>query len=183
LTLLSTDELRGAFLVMRRSDGAPDAEFADWYSATSVRLTRSLGGLSGDPAAAEEAMAEAFARAYSRWPQVRRMQRRDAWVFRVALNCLRSTARKQRREVLTDGPPAECGWSPEAHDADLWAAVALLPERTRACVVLRYVADQPEQDIADVLGVTRGTVATLLSRARRDLAVRLTATDLAEECS
>lgn len=73
--------------------------------------------------------------------------------------------------MLTDiAAPDE--WQPlSGHDPELWAAVATLAERTRQVVVLRYVADLPEADIAAALGVTRGTVATLLSRARRNLAV------------
>lgn len=58
-------------------------------------------------------------------------------------------------------------------DARLWAEVRALPERQRQMVVLRYVADLAEGDIAGVLGVSRGTVASTLSDARRRLAGRL----------
>jgi RNA polymerase sigma-70 factor (ECF subfamily) len=60
-------------------------------------------------------------------------------------------------------PPAE-------PDAALWDAVRALPPRARTAVALRYVADLPEAEIADVMGVARGTVAATLSSARRQLA-------------
>jgi DNA-directed RNA polymerase specialized sigma24 family protein len=63
--------------------------------------------------------------------------------------------------------------APEAPDDALWAAVAALPARTRHIVALRYVLDMPEVEIARVLGLKRGTVASTLSRARRQLSAAL----------
>jgi DNA-directed RNA polymerase specialized sigma24 family protein len=50
-------------------------------------------------------------------------------------------------------------------------------------VVLRYVADLEEREIAEVMGVARGTVASTLSDARRSLAAVLTEPDSGEEAS
>ena len=161
--------------------GAGDEEFIAWYAEAAREVVASLALLARDLSAAEEATAEAFIRAYARWPQVRGMERRNAWVFTVALNELRSTKRRRRREVLAP-QPVDRAWLPLAtHDPELWAAVADLPERARHVVVLRYVADLTEADIAATLGVTRGTVATLLSRARRTLATAL-GEDYLETC-
>lgn len=167
---------------MGLEDGsAGDDDFVSWYAETAREVVASLTVLSRDSSAAEEATAEAFIRAYARWPQVRRMERRTAWVFTVALNELRSSKRRRRREVLSYDVTGT-GWQPPGgHDPELWSAVAGLPERTRQVVVLRYVADLPEADIAAALGVTRGTVATLLSRARRNLAAVL-GDDYLETC-
>jgi RNA polymerase sigma-70 factor (ECF subfamily) len=60
--------------------------------------------------------------------------------------------------------------APVTPQPELWAAVRALPERQRAAVVLRYVADLPEKDIGLVLGVARGTVAASLAHARKNLA-------------
>lgn len=158
-----------------------EGDFVAWYAVAARDVLASLAGLSGDRAAAEEATSEAFIRAYARWSQVRRMERRNAWVFKVALNELRSTKRRRRREVVADTVPCEAGQPLSGHDPELWAAVAALPERTRQVVALRYIADLPEADIAAALGVTRGTVATLLSRARRNLALVL-GDDYQETC-
>jgi RNA polymerase sigma factor (sigma-70 family) len=59
-------------------------------------------------------------------------------------------------------------WDPEAHETNrlVWAAVRELPERQRACVVLRYYDDLSEARIADVLQCSVGTVKSQLSKAR-----------------
>jgi DNA-directed RNA polymerase specialized sigma24 family protein len=53
---------------------------------------------------------------------------------------------------------------------EVWDLVRSLPTRQRTAVVLRYVGDLREDDIAAVMGVTRGTVAATLATARRNLA-------------
>ena len=54
-------------------------------------------------------------------------------------------------------------------DHELWQAVGRLPRRQRTAIVLRYVADLPEADIAAAMGIARGTVAATLAAARRRL--------------
>ncbi len=54
-----------------------------------------------------------------------------------------------------------------APSGEVWDLVRALPDRQRTALVLRYVADLAERDIASVMGVTRGTVASTLSDARR----------------
>jgi RNA polymerase sigma-70 factor (ECF subfamily) len=147
------------------------AEFSAWYQAENGRVRTVLAGACGDPALAEEATAEAFAKAFARWSTVRRSDSPTAWVYRVALNDVRSRLRRRRlerrwlaRQVVTPHPP------PEEPRTELWAAVRQLSPKARTAVVLRYVADLPEARVAEVMGVSRGTVASLLSRARTRLA-------------
>jgi RNA polymerase sigma factor (sigma-70 family) len=56
---------------------------------------------------------------------------------------------------------------------ETWAAVSRLPYRQRAVLILRYYADLPESEIADVLGCRVGTVKSAhhraLERLRREL--------------
>jgi RNA polymerase sigma factor (sigma-70 family) len=66
--------------------------------------------------------------------------------------------RSMRRDALEDEPDLE------GRDA-LWAQVAGLPERQRACVVLRYHEDLPETEMARLLVCRVGTVKSQLSRA------------------
>jgi DNA-directed RNA polymerase specialized sigma24 family protein len=65
-------------------------------------------------------------------------------------------------------------------DPDVWTAVRSLPLRQRTAVMLRYVADFAEADIAEAMGVSRGTVAATLSAARRSLALVLADEDVKE---
>jgi RNA polymerase sigma factor (sigma-70 family) len=56
---------------------------------------------------------------------------------------------------------------------ELWAAVRALPDRQRTAIVLRYLGDLPEADIAAAMGIARGTVSSTLADARRNLEVAL----------
>jgi RNA polymerase sigma factor (sigma-70 family) len=58
-------------------------------------------------------------------------------------------------------------------DIDIWKAVQALPERQRIVVVLRYLEDLSEPEIAEVIDLPVGTVKSQLSRARRKLADKL----------
>jgi RNA polymerase sigma factor (sigma-70 family) len=59
-------------------------------------------------------------------------------------------------------------------DPELWNAVAALPVRQREAIVLRYVGDLTERDVASVLGISEGAASAALVAARRRLADQLT---------
>jgi RNA polymerase sigma-70 factor (ECF subfamily) len=148
--------------------------FEEWYRACRPRAVAWLWAATGDRGLAEECVDEAFARALARWSRVRAMEFPRRWVETVALNQLRRTMRRRsvedrllRRRV---DRPVDDGALP---DAELWSAVRGLPERQRTAVALRYVADMTEDDVAGVMGIARGTVASTLSDARRSLAKTL----------
>ena len=155
-------------------------DFEDWYGDQYRRLFASLVVLAGDQEIAQDAAAEALARALQHWPRVRTMTSPEGWVYRVAVNVMRRSARRRafekrlmRRVSVDEVVPAPAG--------EVWDLVRALPERQRTAVVLRYVADLPELEIAQVMGVTRGTVASTLSDARRSLADVLTEPEISEE--
>ena len=166
---------------MTRDDGR--ADFDAWYLHAAPRVLASITLAVGDRWLAEDATAEAFARALERWHRVREMSAPDAWVYTVALNQVRTTARRRGLEqrFLRRQPPPPVADPIQAPDVALWDAVAQLPPRTRTVVALRYVADLQEARIAEVLGITRGTVASTLHDARRRLADRLATTHGGEE--
>lgn len=62
-------------------------------------------------------------------------------------------------------------------DADLWNELKSLPPKQRAVLVLRYYEDLPDQEIADLLGVSRGTVRSQAARALAKLRIRVTAVE------
>jgi DNA-directed RNA polymerase specialized sigma24 family protein len=64
--------------------------------------------------------------------------------------------------------------SPADVDPELWAAVAALPPRQREAIVLRYVGDLTEREVATVLGISEGAASNALTAARRRLADQLT---------
>lgn len=157
---------------MRSPSGpAPDRQFAQWYALEFPRVRATVSLVVGDVGLGEEAASEAFAKALLHWSRVSRMDNPTAWVRTVALNEVRSRLRRLRldrryRARLTEqyAPP------PPEPRPDLWAAVARLSPRAREAIALRYVADLPEHEVAEVMGISRGTAAATLSRARQRLA-------------
>lgn len=98
----------------------------------------------------------------------------DAWVYRVALNAMKRRVRRQAIEQRLLGRASRPSVTEMADPVpELWREVRSLPERQRLVVLLRYVADLPEGDIAATLHVTRGTVSASLAAARSTLAARL----------
>ena len=149
--------------------------FEQWYEREHPRVLSTCAALAGDLDEAREATDEAFARALERWPSVAGMVSPGGWVQVVALNRLRRNLRRRDHEnhFFTRKMRAASLATPPVPDPDLWVAVAALPDRQRAAVVLRYVHDLPEAAIAEVMGISRGTVASTLATARAALQRRL----------
>lgn len=157
--------------VMTLADGAGtrDAEFAAYMQARQPALLRTAFLLTGDPHTAEDVVATALAKLYLSWDRVRDRESVDGYVRRIIANETTSLWRRpwRRRETVAETLP-EHG-RVERYDegqADaVWQAVSSLPRRQRAVVVLRYYEDLSEAEIADVLGISRGTVKSQASRA------------------
>lgn len=147
-------------------------DFESWYRAEYPRLVNTLAIVTGDRGLSADAAAEACTRALARWDRVSRMSRPGGWIYRVALNEARRRMKRSAKEhhlLVQQAATMSVTTPPVEGDPDLWAAVARLPDRTRAVVVLRYVADLTEPEVARALGVRRGTVATMLRRAHISL--------------
>lgn len=145
--------------------------FDDWYREHYRRVYASVLVVSGDRAATGDAVDEAFARAWERWPRVRAMDSPVGWTFTVARNQLRRAARRRAREHAL-AVPLE---APPEIDVALWVVtVRSLPERERELVALRYVAGLTERQIATTLRIAPGTVARGLHDARAHLHAMLT---------
>ena len=143
---------------------------------------RSLSGLAyvilGDASAAEESVMDAFARVFARWQSVERLDWPLGYLRKAVVNQCRSRLRRARIEQRANSV-FHARATREAQDQqhelrlDLWAAVKTLPPRQRMCVVLRYLEDLPEREIADLLDCSVGTVKSQLAKARSKLAVAL----------
>jgi RNA polymerase sigma factor (sigma-70 family) len=164
-----------------RVTGAGVDDFGQWYAGSFARVRRAVTLAAGDAGLAEEATAEAFARALVHWRTVSGMSRPEAWVYRVALNHIRSRIRRlaleQRwldRQRPGHYPP------PDEPQTALWAAVAQLAPRARTAIALRYVADLTEAEVAEAMGITRGATAATLHKARARLTELLSAQGLDE---
>lgn len=144
-----------------------EEDFDRWYEREHAQVLAVLTVLSGDVELAREATDEAFARALERWERVAAMTSPAAWVHTVGLNCLRRTRRRARLEgaLIRRRPPRSVTVDKEP-DPELWEAVRRLAPRQRLAVVLRFVGDLSEPEIAEVMRISRGTVASTLADAR-----------------
>ncbi len=106
----------------------------------------------------------------ARRERVEAMDSPEAWLYRVALNVMKRRLRRRAVEQrLFRRSHGESAASATTGNPEVWDAVRGLPDRQRLAVVLRYIADLTEADIALVMGVTRGTVASSLATARARL--------------
>jgi RNA polymerase sigma factor (sigma-70 family) len=140
--------------------------FALFFKQHSGPVFRSLLAGTLHRTAAEDATAEAFARAYAHWDTVAVHPNPRAWVLRVAWNYYRSSWRKWegRWSATLPGPAPS---SPEAWvDPDLVAAIRALPHGQRAVIVLVALGELTPTQAARVLKTTPGTVRGQLFRAR-----------------
>jgi RNA polymerase sigma factor (sigma-70 family) len=158
-----------------RHQGVRENEFAEFYEQTRDRCLRSAIAYGMQADRAEDAVAEAYAKAWASWGKVRKCNAPAAWVFRTAVNTDISWWRRQRREVLSE--PHEVAL-PEAnalhdHKIDLAAAITLLSVRQREVVVLHYLLDLDLETTACWLGLATGTVKSHLHAARNELRLRI----------
>jgi RNA polymerase sigma-70 factor, ECF subfamily len=126
-------------------------------------FVRVAASVTGDSERARDAVQEAFAAAVSKRRSFRSEGPLEAWVWRIVLNAARSDKRRVISAPAYDEPIAANGHAEE--DAELRAALALLPERQRLAVFLRYYADLDYAAIGEALGIRTGTVAATLNAA------------------
>jgi RNA polymerase sigma-70 factor (ECF subfamily) len=137
-----------------------------------------LYGITGDLVEAEDAVQEAFARAVAaggKWGQV---LNKEAWLRTVALNVVRTRARRSKLFRLAApriSTPVEAPGISEAHLAVV-SALRQIGAREREVLVLHYFADLSVADIAQELDLPTGTVKTRLRRGRLALEPLLTTT-------
>ena len=156
-----------------RSDGVERVQ--EVYAASYRRLVGQLTGVTGDPAEAEDAVMEAFARAVNSRRAFLAADNPEAWLRTVAVNVVRTRWRRAR--LFRQASPRLVEQQPEYDDlpADRQALLALrqLPHAQREAIALHHLADLPVHEVADTLGVPVGTVKARLSRGRAAMAVLL----------
>jgi RNA polymerase sigma-70 factor (sigma-E family) len=144
------------------------APFAEFVAVRGQALQRTAFLLTGDWAAAEDLLQTALARAYPRWDRIVRDDP-EAYVRRVIVNTWSSWwRRKWRGETPTAELPEREGRDPYAEADrrdDVRHALARLPQKQRAVVVLRFHEDMSEAQVAELLGVSVGTVKSQASKA------------------
>ena len=135
----------------------------------------------GDLHEAEDLVQEALFRVASRWPRVSRMDNPVAYARRILVNLASrgSSRRSRNRAELNAPPPADTAVNAARLDIDdqLFDALAALPSRQRAALVLRYYLDLPEAEVAAALSCSLGTVKSSTSRGLKRLEETLRPSD------
>jgi RNA polymerase sigma-70 factor (sigma-E family) len=160
-----------------QSAGDHDAEFSRYFDrrVADMRLTAYL--LCGDWHQAEDITQAAFLKLYRIWPRLRHRDHIDAYVRQVVVRTFFAEKRRpwRRREQLTDAVPETMvvtRWAIEESQL-LLRALAKLPPRQRAVLVLRYWNDLSVEETAAVLRCSAGTVKSHSARGRATLRQRL----------
>ena len=139
-----------------------EAEYEAAYPALFMAAMRLGYRILRDRDAAEDVAAEAMARAYARWPSVRTMPHREAWVLRVAANLAIDVVRR-RGPVLQPLLQNEFEDSAAARVA-LTSALDALPRRQREALLLHFVAGFTEVEASVTMGIDPSSVRTHIQR-------------------
>ena len=154
-----------------------EVSFEDFVRARSGSLLRTALLLTGQRAEAEDLVQIALERAYRHWPGICRSEGPERYVrtilARASAERWRRLARRPERAMpAAEHGPVEPDRTNEIADRDylLWA-LAALPPRQRAVLVLRYFDDLSEAETAQMLGCSLGTVKSQTARGLARLRV------------
>ena len=139
-------------------------EFEGLFDTTFRTCVIVAARIVGNAEQAEDVATEAFTRAWARWWWLKSQPAPAGWLVRVSTNLALDHVRR--------GPPPAPRSATPGPDVEetlvlrgaLVAALGRLPERQRAAIALRYLADLPERDVAQAMGVSLGSVKTHLRR-------------------
>jgi RNA polymerase sigma-70 factor, ECF subfamily len=149
---------------------ASRAEIEALYRERYLGFRRALASVTGSYELAEDVVQEAFARALAHRRAFRGDSPLGAWVWRIALRVALDGRRRARSvpapvEELLDLELVE-----PAHDPELSEALRAMPPRRRLIFFLRYFVGFSYREIADVCGISEGTVAAAVARGRASVA-------------
>lgn len=160
------------------------ADFEEFVAARSPTLIRLAFLLSADYAAAEDLLQTALVRAYVRWGRI--SSNPEAYIRRALVNEAIDRRRRPsiRREIPVAEVPTDAGESddylPVEVRPQLHAALADLPPRQRAAVVLRHWVDLDVAQTAELLGCSLGTVRSQSARGLEKLRAALASDEESE---
>lgn len=151
---------------------ADSSQFTAYVRTKGPTLLRTARALTPNPADAEDLLQTALTKTYLAWDRIDDHRAVDGYVRRTLVNTRTSQWRKRKVDEFTTDelPELPVTGQPDpveqqAQRDALLRAIARLPPRQRAMVVLRYYEDMSEVQTAERLGVSVGTVKSAVSRA------------------
>ena len=152
----------------RRERAARDEDFAVFVAAATPRLRRTAYLMCRDWHLAQDLTQLTLAKMYASWPRIRRTANLEAYSRRVLMNAVFDQRRRRSgtEVVLAELPdrPGHPAQSAELH-VTLMQALATLPVRDQAIVVLRHWEDHSVETVAEILGVSSSVVKMQSMRA------------------
>jgi RNA polymerase sigma-70 factor (sigma-E family) len=149
------------------------AEFNEFVTLRWPAMLRTAYLLTGDHGHAEDLVQTTFAKSFVAWPRLRARAAADAYVRKTLLNTYISWQRKRSwHELPSDHMPEPDGIDSTEHLAErsvVLDALAGLPPKQRAVVVLRFYNDLGVQQVARELGCSTGSVKRQTSEALKKL--------------
>jgi len=151
-----------------------ERQYGDFVAARAAPLVRFAFLLCGDWHRAEDTVQSALVKLYLAWPRLSRVGAVEPYTRRIILRVLADDGRlaRSRRERVSDRLPER----PAADGSDvaddrmvLLSALAALPPRQRAVVLLRFWEDQSVEQCAEALGCSEGTVKSQAARGLQTL--------------
>jgi RNA polymerase sigma-70 factor (sigma-E family) len=169
-------------------DADEEREFRDFVTARSKPLLHAAYLLTGDWEQGRDLLQTALAATAGRWSRLTDRAQPEAYVRKALYHAHVDRSRRLGwgRETATAELPDRQDPGPDAADAvvcrqDIVAALRRLPKRQRAVVVLRYFEDRPDAEIADVLGISAGTVRSQTHKALLALRVAFAEQDAKQD--
>jgi RNA polymerase sigma-70 factor (sigma-E family) len=159
--------------------------FVEFAQAVRGRLRRTAYLMCGDWDQASDHVQEGLIRVYAAWPRLTRAGGEHAYARKAVVSAVIDHARRRSSTEVAREPDLDV---PSGHDvaesvtarAAVMSALADLPARQRACVVLRFYEDLSVADAAAVLGCSEGTVKSQTSRALASLRAMFDGSPLGE---
>jgi RNA polymerase sigma-70 factor, ECF subfamily len=152
---------------------ADHADLAELYKREGPRLRAFVARLSGDPDAAEDLCHDAFLKALQGWPMRRLDGSARAWLYQIARHTTYDYLRRRTHMRITSLHTTSAWMDHDSDARDLTVALAALPPRTRA-VLLLFGVGYRIQEIAALTGMRLGAVKSVMHRGRAQLRAQAT---------
>jgi len=147
-------------------DNSADQEYVEYVTARLPALRRLAYVLSGDSHRADDVVQQTITTLYTRWSKIRQAEHLDRYVRSMLVNTFIDERRLAWAKVrlFAEPPQREDPRSGDVEDRSvLRAALARVPRRQQAVLVLRFIYDLPVTEVAEILGVSTGTVKSQTS--------------------
>ncbi|MET7394570.1 SigE family RNA polymerase sigma factor [Dactylosporangium sp. NPDC005572] len=142
------------------------AEYVEYVTARLPVLRRLAYSLTGDSHRADDLVQQTITTMFVRWSRIRQAEHLDRYVRSMLVNAFVDERRLSwaRVRLFAEPPPTVAPEPDSVEDRSvLRDALAQVPRRQRAVLVLRFIHDLPVAEVADILGISAGTVKSQTS--------------------